>query len=62
VAAEQGGTTVGNTDLLVKDETDYEDEPARISGRRIARWVIVLTVGIFAVLAVWQDPLHALHS
>jgi hypothetical protein len=53
---------VGNTDLLVNDETDQDEGPARISGRRIARWVIVLTVGIFAVLAVWQDPLHAVHG
>ncbi len=36
-----------------------EDEPARINGRRLLRWVTILTVGILAVLAVWQEPLHA---
>jgi hypothetical protein len=52
---------VGNTDLLVEKDTE-PDEPARISVRRMVRWVTVLAVGILAVLAIWQDPLYALHG
>jgi hypothetical protein len=50
-------------DTDTKSDTALEpedDAPARFSGRRIARWVLVLAVGILAVLAVWQDPVHAL--
>ena len=36
-----------------------EDEPARFNRRRVIRWVTVLTLGILAVLALWQDPLYA---
>lgn len=36
-----------------------EDEPARFTGRRVVRWVTILTLGILAVLALWQDPLYA---
>ena len=36
-----------------------EDEPARFNGRRIIRVVTILTLGILAVLALWQDPLYA---
>jgi len=36
-----------------------EDEPARFTGRRVIRWVTILTLGILAVLAIWQDPLYA---
>jgi hypothetical protein len=36
-----------------------EDPPARMSGRRVLRWVAVLTIGVVAVLAIWQDPLYA---
>jgi hypothetical protein len=30
--------------------------------RRVVRWVTILVVAILAVLAVWQDPLYALHG
>lgn len=53
---------MGNTDLMVELEAEPDDVPARISVRRVMRWVTVLTVGILAVLAVWQDPLYALHD
>jgi len=36
-----------------------EDEPARFNRRRLVRWITVLTLGILAVLALWQDPLYA---
>ena len=36
-----------------------EDEPARFPGRRVVRWVTILTLGILAVLALWQEPLSA---
>ena len=36
-----------------------EDEPARFNGRRMARWVTILALGILLVLALWQEPLHA---
>ena len=29
----------------------------RPGGRRLVRWITVLTVGIVAVLAIWQDTL-----
>ena len=37
-----------------------EDEPGRFNGRRVVRWVAILTLGILAVLAIWQDPLYAM--
>jgi hypothetical protein len=36
-----------------------EDEPARFNGRRVARWITILAVGILLVLAIWQEPVHA---
>ena len=48
------------TDIDVRPEPAVEeDEPARFTGRRVVRWVAILTVGILAVLAIWQEPLHA---
>jgi hypothetical protein len=41
------------------DPAVEEDEPARFNGRRVIRWVTILTLGIVAVLAIWQDPLYA---
>ncbi len=41
------------------DPAVEEDEPARFSGRRVVRWVTILTLGILAVLALWQEPLDA---
>ena len=44
----------------VRPEPDVEeDEPARFNRRRMVRWVTVLTLGIVAVLALWQDPTYA---
>ena len=43
-------------------DTEFEPDevpPPRINGRRIIRWIAVLTVGILAVLALWQEPLYA---
>jgi hypothetical protein len=53
---------VGNTELMDQVQTEPDEQPARISLRRVVRWVTVLAVGILAVLAVWQDPLYALHD
>ncbi len=53
---------MGNTDVIAEAQTEPDDVPARISVRRVVRWVTVLSVGIVAVLAVWQDPLYALHD
>ena len=48
------------TDIDVRPEPAVgEDEPARRTGRRVARWVTVLTIGVLAVLTLWQEPLHA---
>lgn len=47
------------TDVPVDPIVD-EDEPARFSKRRLIRWAVVLTLGILAVLAIWQEPLYAL--
>jgi hypothetical protein len=46
------------TDVMTPPEAD-EDEPARFNTRRLVRWVTILVVGILAVLAFWQEPLHA---
>lgn len=46
------------TDVLPEPAVD-EDEPARFNGRRLVRWVAILTIGILVVLAFWQEPLHA---
>ncbi len=44
-------------DLMTR--TEPEERPARFRMRRVVRWVTILTVGILAVLAIWQEPLHA---
>jgi len=41
------------------DRAVEEDEPARFNRRRVVRWVTILTIGVLAVLAIWQDPLYA---
>ena len=46
------------TDVKLEPAVE-EDEPARINGRRVARWITVLALGILLVLALWQEPLHA---
>jgi hypothetical protein len=46
------------TDVRPEPAAD-EDEPARFNGRRLARIVTILALGILVVLAAWQDPVHA---
>ena len=46
------------TDVRPEPAID-EDEPAGFTGRRVVRWVVILTLGILAVLALWQEPLYA---
>jgi len=49
------------TDVLIEPDVE-EDEPAsRFNARRVIRWVAILTIGILAVLAIWQEPLYAGH-
>ncbi|WP_305786781.1 hypothetical protein [Symbioplanes lichenis] len=47
-----------DTDVRPELETD-EDDRGGFNRRRLIRVVAVLTLGILAVLAVWQDPVHA---
>ncbi|MFI5937186.1 hypothetical protein [Actinoplanes sp. NPDC051494] len=50
-----------DTDVRTTPLTD-EDEPRDgFNRRRLIRVVAVLTLGILAVLAVWQEPLYAGH-
>ena len=35
------------------------EETARFPARRLLWWAFVLVIGVLAVLAVWQEPLHA---
>ncbi|HEY7272724.1 MAG TPA: hypothetical protein VH502_08315 [Actinoplanes sp.] len=52
---------MADTDVLVEPQLDEpEDGPTRFTARRVMRWAVVLTVGILAVLAIWQEPLYAL--
>ena len=46
----------------VRPEPMLEDDepPARFNRRRLIRAAVVLTLGIVAVLAIWQEPLYAL--
>jgi hypothetical protein len=53
----EGGITV-ETDIKTEPVVE-EDEPARINGRRVARWITILALGILLVLAIWQEPVHA---
>lgn len=46
------------TDVLTEPVVE-EDEPPRSNRRRVIRWVAILTLGILAVLAIWQEPLYA---
>jgi hypothetical protein len=47
-------------DTLLKPLAEPEEGPARFNKRRLVRVILILTIGIIAVLAVWQDPLYAL--
>ena len=49
------------TDVRMEPIVDDDgDEPARFSKRRLIRWAVVLTLGILAFLALFQEPLYAL--
>lgn len=50
-----------DTDIRPHHETDEEEPEGRFNRRRLVRVVAVLTLGILAVLAIWQDPLYAGH-
>lgn len=54
----EGGITV-ETDTKIEPAVD-EDEPVRFNGRRLARWITILALGILLVLAIWQEPVHAI--
>ena len=49
-------------DTLTETEAEPEEGPARITTRRLVRWITILTIGIVVVLAVWQEPLYAFFS
>ncbi len=57
--ARERNTEVIDTDVLTPAETEADEPPARFNRRRMIRWAMILTLGILAVLAVWQDPLYA---
>jgi len=46
-----------NTDVSLESTLEPDDGPARFNRRRLVRWVAILTLGILAVLALWQDHL-----
>ena len=49
-----------DTDVRTERQLDEDDERGRFfHRRRVVRVVTILTVGILAVLAIWQDPLYA---
>ena len=47
-------------DTLTNQPAEPDKGPARFNKGRLVRCVAILTVGIVAVLALWQDPLYAL--
>jgi hypothetical protein len=52
---------MADTEVLVEPQLDEPDDgPGRFTARRVLRWAVVLTLGILAVLAIWQEPLYAL--
>jgi len=50
---------VADTDVLTEPDLEPDEGPARFNKRRLVRWVAILTIGILAVLAIWQEPLYA---
>jgi hypothetical protein len=50
---------VTDMDVIAPPETEADEPPARFNRRRLIRWAMILTLGILAVLAIWQDPLYA---
>ena len=49
-------------DTLTKPRAEPEEGPARFNKRRLVRAIAILTIGILAVLAMWQEPLYALRA
>ena len=49
-------------ETLIKPLAEPEEGPARFNRRRLVRVIFILTIGIIAVLAIWQEPLYALVS
>jgi hypothetical protein len=50
---------MADTDVVTRHQTEPDEGPARFNRRRMLRWLTILTLGILAVLAIWQDPLYA---
>ncbi|GAA2538496.1 hypothetical protein GCM10010435_02170 [Winogradskya consettensis] len=50
-----------DTDTRTAPLVDEDEPKGRFNRRRMIRVVTILTIGILAVLAVWQDPLYAGH-
>jgi hypothetical protein len=48
-----------DTDVMTPPETAADEPPARFNRARLIRWAMILTLGVLAVLAIWQDPLYA---
>lgn len=55
----RGIGTVTDMDVSTLPATAADEPPARFTRRRLIRWAMILTLGILAVLAIWQDPLYA---
>jgi hypothetical protein len=50
-----------DVDVKLEPALDPDEGPSRFNRRRIVRWVAILTLGILAVLILWQEPLYAGH-
>lgn len=48
-----------DTDVRTDTELEPEEDPGRFNRRRAVRVVTIVVLGIVAVLAAWQEPLHA---
>ncbi|AGZ44498.1 hypothetical protein [Actinoplanes friuliensis] len=46
-----------DTDVQTDPEVEPDDGPRQVNWRRVVRAVTILTLGIVAVLAIWQEPL-----
>jgi hypothetical protein len=48
-----------NIDVKLEPALEPDEGPSRFNRRRVLRWVAILTLGILAVLVLWEDPLYA---